>query len=484
MGDLIEERLFSRIGGKERFSPQERETLERFLLWALDKGLAQGARFGSEEIQPVYMLGRKGFLKEVLSKREEVGRVVFLRLDLSNVYEANLAMDQEGQRGGDLLIAKGALAIKEAVEEFSREKSKEILCCRYGGDEFLIAGFDLGGEEIKELKELVRLKISSQTAYFGPQKEIRALSLKEGKIEIIEIETDKEPVFWKFLEEGLFLGPKELEKEKEREWKEEKEKEALGQERKDILLEILALHPELREFFEIAQKHGLVNEFLDFILDYIIDPLLGEIAISRVDLLEHLKMGHFERFAVLELKLKEINELFSYSLADAFVKELWSKVQEIITPIRENVVVGRFGGMLFLGFVQDSPRNIIEELSALRELELGWGKERVETVVGFYENALEELREEKEARELVSEFFRGASRNWLKRAFEKLKGNPREFQIISSLVRGIERDVEPQTLSPFGRLLWAYFSGKRREIRIREAQAFLEEGKGPVIRKF
>lgn len=105
---------------------------------------------------------RNGFgkyLERYLNKGTDV-QLFLLMIDINNFKRIN---DGFGHLVGDCAIIDAATVIGRVCDS----SNKKLFCCRYGGDEFLIAGIDFSAEDIEELKaSLVEtLKLADHRPY-------------------------------------------------------------------------------------------------------------------------------------------------------------------------------------------------------------------------------------------------------------------------------------------------------------------------------
>lgn len=103
--------------------------------------------------------GLSKYIERYLSRGADV-RLFFLMIDINNFKQIN---DGFGHIVGDCALIDAATVIGTVCDR----SDKKLFCCRYGGDEFLIAGIDFTDEDIEELKASIveMLKIADHRPY-------------------------------------------------------------------------------------------------------------------------------------------------------------------------------------------------------------------------------------------------------------------------------------------------------------------------------
>ena len=91
--------------------------------------------------------GLSKYIERYLNRGAEL-QLFFLMIDINNFKQIN---DGFGHLVGDCALIDAATVIGAACDR----STKKLFCCRYGGDEFLIAGIDFKDEDIEELKESI-----------------------------------------------------------------------------------------------------------------------------------------------------------------------------------------------------------------------------------------------------------------------------------------------------------------------------------------
>lgn len=325
----------------------------RFFLAAYESGMIRAHKVGDHEAPPIAMFGRQGFANELLKRYKEDKGLNILMIDIAGLRED----DRGGTADYNLNIFAARLnEVIKKLEATGKIKSGEYVVARYGGDEFsigLVGGYS--DEELatikKELLGQGENKEAGLDGVIGLKKEENTLKekpikIKDGKIDAISLPTDEhgKRLFLSFLERGFLIKAEELEREadyfrdekgniNEEDFKKylknfKNGKAKIDGNLKDKIKELTDKHPEFKVPFYYAEitdinshKKGntVQREALEFIYNYLYDPLLGEIAMSRHDLADHLKRGKFSSIYSLEVKVKEINDRMSYAYADRVI---------------------------------------------------------------------------------------------------------------------------------------------------------------------
>lgn len=102
---------------------------------------------------------RYGFEKywerDMLHRAE--ARLFLMMIDINNFKQVN---DKFGHLEGDRALADVADAVRQSCDEVTAK----LFVCRYGGDEFLVAGGDCQPEEIMDLKLRIRQKLEEKNS--------------------------------------------------------------------------------------------------------------------------------------------------------------------------------------------------------------------------------------------------------------------------------------------------------------------------------
>lgn len=103
--------------------------------------------------------GLSKYIERYLNRGADL-RLFFFMIDINNFKQIN---DGFGHLVGDCALIDAATVIGTVCDR----SDKKLFCCRYGGDEFLIAGIDFEDEDIEELKESIEemLKIADHRPY-------------------------------------------------------------------------------------------------------------------------------------------------------------------------------------------------------------------------------------------------------------------------------------------------------------------------------
>ncbi len=496
---------------------EDKKELLEFYSLGFDRGLMRQIDFRGETELSLFMLNRQAFLSKLSQKAginfEKAGSAqsfTILRIDIAGVFSANQVKDELGQEGGDLVIQRAAKALQAAAAEFLQnigKKDLNLILGRYGGDEFTIA---LTGEysekDLERLTEIIRNKITEQKAYFQTEKgpELKPLKLKDGKVEKIPPPEDEnlKKLFYANLRRGVILSPEELNKEivafETNGEIDQGSFEAYLQELKaegyyplnistpeEKANYLKTQHHEFFGAFEAAKRNNIpLQTITDFIENYLVGPLLDQVVITRFDLDRHLLAGEFRQIIAFEIKLKEVNEIYSYSCADNLIIDLCRQIRETLGEKASKVKIGRFGGVIFLGVKEGLDKRTLDNLLQLREAFARYGKETVRTKIGSALIHLPPQIEDKELPKIKERMFSWPSKIWLQRNLEYIfKDEQRAIEFQNLLEGTIEKSKDPIV-----NLLAAYFRNQRRgRERIKNAtyfpenlvEAFIPEGFSP-----
>lgn len=84
-------------------------------------------------------------------------RLFLMMIDINNFKQVN---DKFGHMEGDRALCDIADAVRQSCEE----ATSKFFACRYGGDEFLIAGYDCRQDEIIDLKNAIHKKLEEKNS--------------------------------------------------------------------------------------------------------------------------------------------------------------------------------------------------------------------------------------------------------------------------------------------------------------------------------
>lgn len=473
---------------------EDKKTLLDFFSLAFDRGLVREIKFRNQSEPSVYMLNRRAFI----SKLCELAKIdldnlnsknfVLLRIDVANVFSANQVVDERGRQGGDLVIQRAARTIQEAAVAFSQTREdRQILIGRYGGDEFTIALIgDYTENDIKKLKETISQQISSKQAYFQTEQNNAELKPLEVKIEDIESSEDENlrRLFYANLKRGVILSPEELKRDIEafkengkidqtalEEYLEELQignyypQETITAE--DKLEFLKAQHPEFIPAFDAAQRNGFKLEFLaNFVENYLADPLLNRIVITRFDVREHLLKNGFTQIIAFEIKLKEVNKIYSYSVADNLIISLWEQIKDILGEEANKVKIGRFGGLIFIGIPKRFNPKIVTNLSTIQKVKARFGKKTIEMFVGFTKIDIPSDINLENLHKTMAKIFAFPTKKWIERNLNYIFEDENRAEEFRKLLEG---EISASN-DPIINLLAAYFGNSPRAwTRIKKA---------------
>ena len=472
---IILETLFSRIGGKERFSIKEQKVLERFLLKACDTRLLQGARFKAKSIGQVVMLKRKPFLREITFLKPNARTLTFLFFDIGNVFEANQAVDSQGRLGGDYLICTVGEALQSAIVRFLKRYPffrSRILFCRYGGDEFSVVLSDATQEQVDDLIKLIKRFLSTKTAYFGKQQKEQRVTLKENKIKTVTF-TEVEQNFLHSLKNGILLG---IDGVKDKSFLFEQLDNSFCNEASLTVGDFLQKYPEFYPYFEIARKYNLEDLFVKFICEYLYDPLLEDITFGLDEFYPLLAERKFKEVFLFGLKLKELNRLTSYSFADMLIKDLWRTIKGALGGDYKDFYVGRYGGTIILGTSKKISASLYNKLLNIKSVSLTYHTESVTAFVGKVFKEVPKGLSLMQARFFVSSLLEDLTRDWIKNVICEVKDNKEVLSLLNKIFKGDSNIDEEliQGLSLTERIIVTYFMNERRKSRIEVAKTVKE----------
>jgi len=222
-----------------------------------------------------------------------------------------------------------------------------------------------------------------------------------------------------------------------------------------------------------------MGKMLSFIENYLIDPLLDEVVMSRFDIIDHIESGEFARIFTYEIKLKEIDDNLSYVYGDEVLIDFWKrhllKDKKLQNAIEEGKVkIGRVGGAIMIAEVKkqngDGSLSVaeIKQLKSIGHTELGYENNIIKHEVGFSEVSVpkEKVSEEK-AKELFSKCLIESSNDWLDKTFIRLfnDNNKKKFDQFLSLINNFEDHNNDGVVDKATLLSAKYFTGKRWDRR-------------------
>jgi len=500
---------------------------------ALDSGLRKPAVFlnavdgDKKELEPVAMLNRQSFLTELrkrigFKEEEKEGSMVYsseknfsiFQMDLANLRKADETQDKNLNSAGDYNLNIVAGALNELASEMGSVHGfnispKDIIVGRYGGDEFSLAVVgDISQEPrtIAMIQELIKNKIEERQGYFRDDKDKKTilrkkLLLKGGKVDVIKPpeennpnSSDKKKIFYSFLRRGLVLSNEQLDFELQyinykdqgensvdnylREVLFDKENEYGSLTDQEKITYLTNRHSELKVPFFLAEtKNGgdtnkRQSTLLHFVENYLSDPLLGEIVISRFDLPNHIRNDAFKNIHSFELKLKEIDDNLSYVYGDQVIIKLWqSRLRKILNPyIKEGKVkIGRFAGTIFIGEIGEGlPVEIRNELKNINEVTLDYKGNDIAHSVGYTELDTANINYQSSGfsvRQKTGEVFNKPTEDWIKKVFIRLFKNPDDFKEFQEIYKNLDPEFKYKGQNYFVLIAAKYFNGKRWEAR-------------------
>lgn len=509
---------------------------ERLFGFALDRGLREKAIFldviaeDKKELEPVAMLNRQSFLSELRKKigfKEAEKLEVFeysteknfsiFQIDLANLRKADETIDIEGNSAADYDLNIVASALTEFVSELTNIggfniDSKDIIVGRYGGDEFsvaLIGDLSQNREVVLQFKKLIKEKIEGKQGYFKEDGKIlkKNLKLKENKVDVVmppegeeQDGLSKKKIFFSFLKRGMVLSNKQLDFEieyikqtngnnvdkylKEVLFDDTEYSQLENQEKIKYLTE---RHPELKVPFYLAAlkndegDNERQTKILHFIENYLTDPLLNELIISRFDLLSHMKRENFNTVHSFELKLKEINDNLSYVYADQVVMHLWKNQLKTILDqyIKEGKVkIGRFAGTIFIGEIGEGlPPDIRDKLTKISEVTLRYKNKDLTHLVGYAEIDTKDKEGELsdlDIKQKINKVFNKPTEDWLKKVFKRVFDNRTDFNEVQDIYKKINSEFIYEGENYFALIVAKYFNGKRWKARSEVALRVLD----------
>lgn len=504
---------------------------------ALDPGLKRKVTFEKKEREDVAMLNRSSFLYELRRRSgfmqtndDDIDFIVdrnfkMLSFDLKNLRAADQVIDNENNSMADFILNLTAGALNNSIQTAIRElgiKPEDIIVGRYGGDEFYVAL--IGEQEMakaEEVKKRIKSYVEKEKGLFkiSGRIEERNLELKDGKVVEIDIPKDdvKRKLFLSFLQRGLVLNEAELNKDKELFVNDDGEidhvrfasylktvsaRHIYPQEieqggYKAQIEYLVGLHPELAVPFYLAIHLDQVDSskgeavvtrqvaLLDFVENYLVDPLLDEIIVSRFDLVDHLKRGEFSKLYGFEVKVKEVNDHLSYATGDEAIISLWKHkqmIRQILGTEMSKVKIGRFAGTIFFGLKKGEvlSAETEEEIRKLTNIGIPGNFKGIDYILplGISQVDVDELNTDtpdSAIKTKISQMFDLATENWNENTFNRLIKDQNSFAKFINMLEDMKKDFDEDF---FALLSARYFTGARWEERIARARKALEKMKG------
>lgn len=524
--DNLEREILKDIFGEEFetfFEGKKTKTnlAERLFSLIFDPGLRRKVAFydtnkgDPNELEKISMFTRQGFMmtvkNRILDKDKKNRPFTIYKVDLADIGLANEALDKNGNKAGDYNLNLTASALKELMEELSsvhgfKIDPKDLIVGRYGGDEFTIAHIGELSQDKKTqemMDNLIREKIESRSGYFKRKKTVREkLRLKDNKVEKITPPIDdlENKIFFSFLDRGFLLSQMELERERDYIIQsgvniDEYFRNSFFQNEKfrklsddDKIKYLIDKHEEFGIVFHLAKSKGNNAEvkLLRYIENYLLDPLLDEMVITRFDLINHLLTGNFKKAYSFELKIKDTNDELSYIYSDTLISKLWKeKLFPLLNPYIEKgmVSLGRFGGTIFiLEKGNGLPENIKKKLKKITGINLAYKNKDIHHAVGYAEVDLSSIGKKSSLKELgdvANKIFNLPTESYLNRSFARIFKNRKLFEKFIFLLKKYKEDPNFKYVgTDYEVMLFArYFYGKRRDIRIAEANKTLDQFK-------
>lgn len=351
---------------------------------SLDQGLLRRAKITNsqlvkqfpetqDEAEAVLMLSRTA----AIYKAEQLGADQFQYhfLDIAQMRQADLA------GAGDWLLNRVAQALKTVCGN--------KLCCRYGGDEFMI--MTPINEDSTELLNKAKEAIKAIMAFYQSTDESnvieqRPVTLKHD--EIITIKPPTEPIdltiFNTFVSRGIILSPEQVEKIKSkpefqtnhgldlnklneflasRYWQNRNLYpptllESVQSKDQNVLTRMDYLgtyYPEFKVALELCQALDgsgpltRTEAAVNFIEKVIFDRLLGDVFYSYQHLAENLQAQQYSELFSIDAKfLKEINDRYSYVDGDEMLIAAWKQIRQVLGPERQHFTIARRAGTFIL----------------------------------------------------------------------------------------------------------------------------------------
>ncbi|MCM8788056.1 MAG: GGDEF domain-containing protein [Candidatus Omnitrophica bacterium] len=509
-------RLFKDNGGLDGLTLN---TFERLFSLALDPGLKRDIKGGQKGVPFLNRQGFISFLKKAIGllapdvKEGDFSlsnrNFVIFKFDLAGIGDLE-------EKEGDKRINDAARILNDLYKQLRLPTGYKLYSGRYGGDEFVVGlvglqGVDTGVfiTQANRLQETLQQKFKEKN-----QCQENEIPIKNGQIDKITLPEDEteRKIFLAYLNRGIILNEEELEKEKERVGRDiEKLKQLIDD---SIATNIYSkdnptlvdkinyykkYHPELyfpiisalkldnpqltlvhlEQYLSSGKQNGDLNitsleKVIKFIENFLADPLLDRIVISRFDLFEHIKRGEFSQLFAFEVKLKEINDYFSLADGDKLIKELWRAIKDAIGEDNLSFFsIGRAGATIFLGLKkevnipQDKLDQIISKFKEIKSIKLP--ETTIDNFVGFYQDDQIDVNNPDEE---VRKMFRRVDDSWfsLVCGFINIKDNFEQFKIkVKSFLKTPDVFEIKETID----LLVVYFFGKREERRIKSVIGYL-----------
>lgn len=526
------------IEGQENY----RSLAENIFMLALDPGIRMEKRFGENNAEGHVILNRQSMLHRLRKRsgfRQTDDKTMFhvdkkfnlLKLDIKDFRLA----DEMG--AGDYNLNIFAKALDEALNKIAEKlggqdrdriekiRQENLLLGRYGGDEFIIGIIDDGKGILSKTNEIIsiikqNLETEKFKGFFHSDAIPEKFKIKELEEINIPQDDDKDgrQIFFSFLQRGLVLNAGLLEREKKY-----FRKSVKNQTLKDYLKEVLARkiypdeikilpkderikekisylvksHPELKIPFFVAQildeksqtqgGNKKMEYVLEFMENYLVDPLLDEVAMTRFDILDHLERGEFKNVYGYELKVKETNEVLSYAYSDQMITKLWLEKFKIEfrEEIQQGVVkVGRVGGMIIIGETRGAKQLSKAKrarLMNINNIRVKFEDKEINHEIGFIAlSGLPEQMNEKEAKKIFSEIFIQSTKNWLEKTFYRIADKKNEQKAFLEFLK--DETNEPESLLTL--LSAKYFTSTRWYKRIPVALEVLRSMSSGTTDKF
>lgn len=508
--------------------------LENLFMMAMDTGTNIPHNFEGRTAERQLILNRQAALSEIRKKsglKQSQDNNYFayktkfkiLKMDIANFRKA----DKIG--AGDYNLNIFVKALQEAVMEISTDKSTNIninnlVVGRYGGDEFILGIMDDGNGslgKIKEIETIIRKKVGGYSGFF--EKNVPAKSFSLNKFEEYDLPVDHEDraIYLANLNKNILLNSEQLGLDKEyfkshsnsnlQKYLEitkvrniyPRNIESLTDEAEKSTAKIKYLiknHSELQVPFYLMEHMDMDEKFkdpkmpfkhrqfmLDFIENYMLDPLLDEVAMSRFDIVSHIEKGEFSRLHSFEFKLKEINEKLSYSYSDELIADFWLQTfkKKFREEIQKGIIkIGRVGGSIFIGETKpvdgvqklglsDEKKGFMESVNKFNKKYKGAD---INHEIGYASLDLDPNGYSHEvAKAKFSELFKKTTDDWLQRTFSRIVSDENEFNLFIKLLNDPDgkndRNISSKNMLTL--LSARYFTGSRFEDRIPNAQIVL-----------
>lgn len=301
-------------------------------------------------------------------------------MDIVNLRQADLAVNPNGNSSADLLLNHLSQIVINHVKHFNGiNEGKEVLFCRYGGDEFGFSYSGMSPLEINAFNSQMKEVLGKMYGFYRPSLDYDGLV--KGKIGV-EFKDHSRPtddlgkaIFDHFKGKKVLLNAEEISKMKNkfgndymqfRLWRvleEQRDFYPDGVISTDDKLDYLSkanplLTDRIKELKDLADNSGPAREAARYKLTRELeklfeDPLLKRPVITGTEMLANIKAGNISHVWTKDLKfMKELNSI-SYADGDSAIETLWSKINECIDPAdSDKLVVARNGGTILLGLTE------------------------------------------------------------------------------------------------------------------------------------